>query len=108
MNNVSRFIAQILVFTGSLLRLVWRLALGLMGLGMVLGLVMLGVLVWLLARLLGKKPQPVNVRWQHAGRNFGFGQAQRPAEAGDVVDVQARELKPEAAATHTLPNPHKP
>jgi len=129
MHNISRLFTQLLAFIGGALRLVWRLALGLLGLGVVLGLVSVGLLVWLVARLLGKKPQPVNLRWQqHMGRHFrpgregqapfGFGRPRRPASAEDVVDVQARELQPAPpnvanapntpAAPGALPGPREP
>jgi len=70
-----------------------------MGMLLVLGAVILGlfmatgVVLWALLR--GRRPPAVNLHWgQRVPRSAGFG---RPAgtAAGEVVDVQVRELQDE-------------
>jgi hypothetical protein len=56
---------------------------------MLLGLVLAsGLLLWALVR--GRRPPAMNMRWGQAAVRRGF---QRPP-AGEVVDVQAREVDP--------------
>ena len=109
MNLISRFTALLL----GVARTLWRLAWLLLGLGLVIGLVVMGALVWLIARLLGKKPAPVKVRWG-AMNPPPFGRrAARPADDTEVVDVQAREIggerqaSPPPAEAPSLPGPRR-
>ena len=89
--------ANLLTIFVDLLRLAWRLAWWMLGLGTVVGLVALGVLVWVVARLSGRRPTPVRVKWP------GRTPAPRPSD-DTVVDVQAREVAPRS---ETLPGPNR-
>ena len=66
----------------------WIGAMLLMFSALLLGLLLAGgVVLWALLR--GRRPGPANLRWGYMPRPRGFGQ--RPA--GEVVDVQAREVE---------------
>ncbi len=105
MNVISSFAAWL----RALARGVWRLAWLLLSLCVILGLVLLGALVWLIARLLGKKPTPVKVRWGAMNPPpFGRQANTTPHTSdADVVDVQAREVPERPAALGDTP-PRQP
>jgi hypothetical protein len=91
-------------------RFFWRAAGLLLALGVIAGLVIMGSIVWLIARLLGRSPPPVRVQWPRQGETpFGFRRRPgTPAAAADddsVVDVQVREV---ADRSKTLPGPGDP
>jgi hypothetical protein len=86
-------------------RFIWRAAGLMLALGVVTGLVIMGTLVWLVARLLGRRPPPVRVQWPGQGEApFGFRRRPGTPSASDegVVDVQAREV---GERTEALPGP---
>lgn len=59
---------------------------------LLLGLVLAtGVVLWALLR--GRRPGPVNLRWGRMPRAGGFGRQSDGDMAGEVVDVQAREVQ---------------
>ncbi|MEH0164531.1 hypothetical protein ABT392_15110 [Paucibacter sp. JuS9] len=79
-----------------LLTVVIRVLLGLFTLVLVLALVgvaivtMIGLMIWSLLR--GRKPVVDMARFRRAGK-FRPGQSRRAEPAGEVVDVEAREVK---------------
>jgi hypothetical protein len=90
-------------------RAVWRLvlwALGLIFMGTLLALgLVLGVCLYLWAKLRGRPLAPGGMRWARAGRGMpGWatpqGRAQR--DRSDVVDIEAREVP---RAPHRLDQP---
>ncbi|ASM76964.1 hypothetical protein VITFI_CDS1186 [Vitreoscilla filiformis] len=86
-------------------RFIWRAAGLMLALGVVAGLVIMGMIVWLVARLLGRRPPPVRVQWPRQGEMpFGFRQRPGTPAASDdsVVDVQVREV---AERSEALPGP---
>jgi len=50
-----------------------------------------GVLLWALLR--GRRSAPVNLRWARMPRPAGFGHPRAGDSAGEVVDVQVREVR---------------
>jgi len=88
-----------------LLTLIRRIALGLIGLAIGVFVFLLalaaGLIFVVFALLRGRRPQWRTVHMGKFGARAG-GAAQRSAPAGDVVDIEAREVpdSPEAPANH--------
>lgn len=83
-------------------RTLWRLVLGALGLALVLGVLLFGLVLSLLAviwsLLRGKRPSPVRFQWQRAGAGMPpwaqRGDRKSSADTADVVDVEVREVPP--------------
>ena len=79
-----------------MLSALWRFALVVGGMLLMLAALMLalvlasGVLLWALLR--GRRPEPVNLRWNTVPRRSGFGR-RASGEVVEVVDVQVREVR---------------
>lgn len=79
-----------------MLAALWRFALVIGGMLLMLAALMLalvlasGVLLWALLR--GRRPEPVNLRWNTVPRRSGFGR-RTSGEVVEVVDVQVREVR---------------
>ncbi len=89
-------------------RTLWRLVLGALGVALVLGVLLFGLVLSLIAviwsLLRGKRPSPVRFQWQRAGAGmppWAQRGARQPAASNadvvdvvDVVDVEVREVPP--------------
>lgn len=100
----STFFARVDQGLTALSRFIWRSLLLVLGLGFVLLALLLalflGLLTLLWALLRGRKPAPMGFGWTRAGQGMpAWARPGRPAPgarsgAGEVVDVEAREVPP--------------
>lgn len=99
--------AYIVLLLKRLLRLAWLLSITLLVLGLLLVMASLGLLLWLVYRLSGRKPRSHPfMRFQQTAGAWraktwgGHGNTTAAMSDADVVDVQAREMDASTKRLH--------